>query len=79
MHSILSSYYFYHTDDDVASEVVQFSEMLSEVVDHSPSLNKLDLFIRKNHVKDLEKSVREKLLLKQNNCNWDICYKIVIK
>ena len=61
------------------SETTQFAELLSDVVEHSSSLNQLDLFIRKNYIKGLENAVREKLLSKQNNCNWDICYKIVIK
>ena len=65
--------------DDATSEIEQFSEIISEVVEHSPSLNKLDLFIRKSSIKGLENMVREKISMKQKNCNWDICYKIVIK
>ena len=65
--------------DDATSEIEQFSEIISEVVEHSPSLNKLDLFIRKSSIKGLENMVRNKISMKQKKYNWDICYKIVIK
>ena len=66
-------------DETVHTECEEFAECISEAVDISPSLNKLDIFVRRSHEKGLENVIRRRLAEKQMNSNWDINYRIVIK
>ena len=61
------------------SESELFADIVAEVIDVSPYLKTFDLFVKRSHDKGLEKIIRNKLLEKQMNCNWDINYRIVIK
>ena len=61
------------------SECELFADCVAEVVDVSPNIKIFDLFIKRSHEKGLERIIRNKLLEKQMNCNWDINYRIVIK
>ena len=65
--------------EELLSEAEDFAACLSEIVEVSPNLNGLDIFVRKSYEKDLEKLLRKSLKDSQMNFNWDISYRFVIK
>ena len=73
------SYLLVENNTEDASDSEDFAECIAEIVDISPSFNKLDIFIRKSYEKGLESIIHKRLAKKRMNRNWDVDYRIVIK